>query len=161
MRDNSVLPLLVFVALALMLSFVPRKLAALSIALSVFASFLPIMLHWNIGPADRVAIACSVIVALLAIRTYWPRPGLSGLTIGFAITSGFIAGAAISVGSSTSNLWPPMAATALVVPALIAIERGYSIAPRVVMSWLLAVTALAAVLPYVVKHPGYVSDHRE
>ena len=72
-----------------------------------------------------------------------------------AILAGMVGGVAIAPQS-----FAPLLAISVVVPSTVAVVRGYAIAPRVVSAWLLAVTMLGAILPYVVAHPGYVADHR-
>jgi VanZ family protein len=151
---------MVFAALGLMLSFVPRNTAVTAVALAVFlaliASQVPIRAAFN----DAAIMACWVAIAMLAIRTYWPGRAARLSTLAISAATGIASGIAIAASVAPSALWQPMLASLVVIPATVAVERGYAVAPRVVVSWLVAVAVLAALLPYVVTHPGYVADHR-
>jgi hypothetical protein len=159
MRDSMVPAALVFAALALMLGFTPRKLAAAATALAILAAVLASRLQWQSAYGDAAVLACSVVVAILAVRTYWPRPTDAAAVLFLAALAGVVSGISIALAATPANLWQPILPSVLLVPAWLAVRHGYAVAPRVVMSWLLAVAVLAAILPYVVSHPGYVADH--
>jgi hypothetical protein len=151
---------MVFAALGLMLSFVPRKTAAVGIilaaVLAVAASQAPLGATAN----DAAIMACWAVLAVLAARTYRPSRAARPSNLAISAAAGLVSGTAIAASATPSTLWQPMLAVLVVIPATIVVERGYAVAPRVVASWLVAVALLAALLPYVVVHPGYVADHR-
>ena len=151
---------MVFAALGLMLAFVPRKTAAASILVAIVLAFLASRLQLDETANDAAIMLCCVAISVLAFRTYWPSPvqRLNGLAI--SAVAGIVSGTAIAASAPPSSIWQPMLASLVVVPAMAAVERGYAIVPRVVASWLVAVAILAALLPYVVAHPGYVPEHR-
>jgi hypothetical protein len=159
MRDSLVPAAMVFAALGLMLAFVPRKAAAACIGVAVVLALVASQSKFGAPASDPAIMACWAAVSVLAFRTYWPsRTRLNNLAI--AAVAGLVSGFAIAASAAPSALWQPLLGSLIVVPATLAVERGFAVAPRVVVSWLVAVAVLAALLPYVVSHPGYVADHR-
>ncbi len=151
---------MVFAALGLMLAFVPRRTGAAGIALAIVLASLASL--WNLGafPNDAAIMTCWGTVAVMAALTYWPRPLARRTNLAVAAIAGIVSGLAITASTTPSSLWQPLLASLIIIPATVAVERGYGVAPRVVASWLVAVAVLAALLPYVIAHPGYVADHR-
>ena len=160
MTDSALPAAMVFAALGLMLSFAARTIAAISIALAVLMAFAASHVGSDTIVHQAATIACWGVILIMAILTFWPRQWPATVTIAVSGAAGFVAGAVVEAAATPLKLWPTMVVVLVVLPATLAVERGYNIVPRVVMSWLLAVAMLAALLPYVVSHPGYIPDHR-
>ena len=155
MTDTTVPVAMLFATLGLMLGFVPRRTAVIATAAS-----LVVVVGVTVLSVPDVSAAVGfpmiwLMIAVLSVFVYWPRFQSPALTFTLAILAGMVGGVAIAPQS-----FSPLLAIFVVVPATVAVVRGYAIAPRVIMAWLLAVTMLGAILPHVVAHPGYVADHR-
>ena len=144
-----------FATLGLMLGFVPRHIAMIAIAASLMVVIGITVLSVPDVSAAIVFPMIWLMIAVLSVFVYWPRLQSPALTVTLAILAGMVGGVATAPRS-----FAPLLAISVVVPSTVAVVRGYAIAPRVVTAWLLAVTMLGAILPYVVAHPGYVADHR-
>ena len=151
---------MVFAALGLMLAFVPRKTAAIGLALAIVLASVASLSRVGVAANDVAIMACWGAVLVLAGLTYWPDPAAQLTNIAIAAIAGIVSGIAIVASATPSSFLQPVLASLLIIPATVAVKRGYAVAPRVVASWLVAVAVLAALLPYVVAHPGYVADHR-
>jgi hypothetical protein len=151
---------MVFASLGLMLAYVPRRLAAACIALAVVLALATSQLQFGESAKDAAIMLCCAVVSVLAIRTYWPSPLAQLNYLAIAAMAGVASGTAFAASIPSSTLWQPLLASLTIVPARLVVERGYPVPPRVVASWLVAVAILAALLPYIVEHPGYVADHR-
>ncbi len=151
---------MVFAALGLMLSFVPRRTAVACIALAIVLALAASRLQFGAITNNVEKLLCWAVIMVLAIVTYWPARMAFLITAAIAAAAGLVAGTAIPAAGPLSTIWQPILAVSVILPAAFTIERGYAVAPRVVVSWLVAVSVLAALLPYVVAHPGYVPDHR-
>ena len=160
MTDSALPAAMVFAAMGLMLSFAARTIAALSIALAVLMAFAASAVASDTIVNQAATIACWGVILVMAVLTFWPRQWPALVTIAVSGAAGFVAGAVIALAATPPKLWLAMLVILVVLPATLAVERGYNIVPRVVMSWLLAVAMLAALLPYVVSHPGYIPDHQ-
>ena len=155
MTDTTVPVAMLFAALGLMLGFVPRRTAVIATAASLMVVVgVTVLSVPDVSAAVLFPMIC-LMIAVLSVFVYWPRRLSFALTVAVAILAGLVGGVATAPQS-----FAPLLAVSVVVPATVAVVRGYLIAPRVVMAWLLAVTMLGAILPYVVAHPGYVADHR-
>lgn len=160
MTDSALPAAMVFAALGLMLSFAARTTAALSIALAVLMAFAANAVAPDTIVHHAATIACWGVILIMAVLTFWPRQWPALVTISVSVAAGFVAGAFVATAATPPKLWQAMLVILVALPATLAVERGYPMFPRVVMSWLLAVAMLAALLPYVVSHPGYIPDHR-
>ncbi|MGH8079493.1 MAG: hypothetical protein ACREP7_02885 [Lysobacter sp.] len=98
------------------------------------------------------AIACAASMQLRALRSAH-----------FALPLAFAIGACCGVSAATHGNAPEalraLPCLLLALPAAYCIRRGAGIAVKVVCSWLLAVTLLAASLPLLPVTPGYLPDH--
>ena len=155
MTDTTVPVAMLFATLGLMLGFAPRHIAMIAIAASLIAAVSVASLPMTYVASVYVFPMIWLMITVLSVFVYWPRLQPPALTVTLAILAGMVGGVATAPRSFASLL-----AISVVVPATVAVVRGYPIAPRVVMAWLLAVTMLSAIMPHVVVHPGYVADHR-
>jgi hypothetical protein len=141
------------------LAFVPRKIAfgaALVCVLTALAAA-----HIGGLPSGVAFTGCWVSLALAALSVYWPRiaQGTAWLCLVFAADAGLWAGLVVSTEAPWSAMLQVLAVLLLGVPAAACIDRGWTIVPRIVTSWLLAVAILVGAIPHLVVHPGYEPDH--
>lgn len=78
----------------------------------------------------------------------------------FCANAGVWAGLVVAIEPVPVALAPVLAVLFIGFPARLCLARGWTIALRVVTSWLLAVAMLVGAIPHLVIHPGYVPDHR-
>ena len=160
MRGGALPAAMAIAGLALMLGFATRRTIAAALVLAgaclATASFAPVPDLW----VEAIFLGCWASVAVSALCTYLPRPVAPSVACLLASFAGMSAGLAIAAEGRPTDVALPILAALLVVPAQLAVAKGYAVAPRIVASWLIAVAVLAAILPHVVTHPGYVPDHR-
>ncbi|MEO6153950.1 MAG: hypothetical protein ABIT09_05540 [Croceibacterium sp.] len=162
MRGAGIAAGLLLAALAFALGFVPRRVAIGGI---VMAALSTLAVAFTVTPhdVDLTYAGCWLSLILAAVSVYWPRPArrLPWLCLAFSLNAGGWAG--LVLASEPAAARPPwsLLALLLVIPATLCVERGWSLAPRVVTSWLLAVALLVGAIPHLVVHPGYVRDHME
>lgn len=159
MRGGALPPGLLLAALGLALAFAPRRAAiaglALAVAAAAAAAFAPAPADWR----EVVFLGGWASLAATATATYPPRGLSSAATLVLAANAGAWAGAMISVGGARVDLVPALIGLIAFPIAALCVRRGGGIAPKVVASWLIAVAALAAALPFLAVTPGYLPDH--
>ena len=158
MRGGAVPPALLFAALSCALAFTPprtRWLGLLAVAVALLVSWLPVPSAW----IEIMFIGCWASVAgtaaLVHVRGVRFCPAVA-----LAINVGAWAGATVAVTATRNALPSAVPVLALIVAAAWAVGRGWSIAVKVVSSWLIAIALLAAILP-TLPTPGYAPDHME
>ena len=159
---SGVLPgVLVMATLGMMLGFstAPDRWAglALALAVSVAGAFVPSL---RVAPAIAIT-GCWITVAAISVFIYLPRLQTRALVCALSALAALVSQLAQAPGGSGFTHALPMLGLLSIAPTLFAIRTGFAIAPRVITSWILAVSLLAAILPFAVPHPGYVADHRE
>ncbi len=159
MRDAVLPAAMTLMMIGLMLGSQSAKNA---VAAALIAGGLVVLFSFAAIPVSGEAgiVACCVTTILLSLVVYWPRILPPWAVIGTALLAGTIAGLALSGASETSRAYPAIIGLMTALPASIAERNKFGIASRVVASWLVAVAVLAAVLPLVIAHPGYIPDHR-
>ncbi len=83
------------------------------------------------------------------------------LAIALAVNAGIWSGAVIAVAGSPLDLVKAAPCVLLAAPAGWLVRRRASIAVKVASSWLIAIAALAALLPFLPVTPGYLPDHMD
>ena len=161
MIDVTLPSTLVMATLGIMLGFANARdrWTGVVIAVSIYiaSAFVP---TWRVGSVV-VITACWVTIAAISVFVYLPRLQTHALVYTASAVAGLAAGIAqMPNGGGLGHVLPALGMLSI-APTLIAIRAGLAIAPRVVTSWILAVSLLAAILPFAVSHPGYVADHRE
>lgn len=160
MRGGVLPPALLFAALAFALAYAPRGvrlpaiIAALTAALAVAQASIAV--RW----ADYIFFGCWASVIVTAASIHLPRRIGPRTALALAANSGAWAGATVALAGTTLDLVKAAPLLALVIPAawLVGTRRGIAI--KVAGSWLIAIAALAAVLP-IVPTPGYAPDHMD
>lgn len=160
MRGGALPPGLLCAALAFALAFAPRKVLApclvILVVSAVAVSFVSIPAAW----LEAVFLGCWASVVLTSAAVHLPNGPGARVAAALALNAGIWAGAVIAVAGHRSDLLKALPFSLLVLPSawLVATKRG--IAVKVVASWLIAVSLLAAALP-LVPTPGYKPDHME
>lgn len=160
MRGGVLPPALVFAALAFVLAYAPRGVRLAGVVAAVVAAVavaqVPIAPRW----ADAIFTGCWVSVIVTAASIHLPRRIGPRVALALAVNAGVWAGATVALAGTTLDIAKAAPLLSLVIPAawLVATQRG--IALKVAGSWLIAIAALAAVLP-IVPTPGYAPDHME
>lgn len=145
----------------MMLAFLTPRQAAFGvltlIAVAVLAGTIPLPAAF----AEIALAGCWASLLACALCVFWPGVPASWMVLAIAANAGLWAGLVTATEAKPGDLWRALAAVLLVIPAAWAVRRGYAVAPKVVTSWLVAVAVIAAFLPIVTVHPGYLDDHRE
>lgn len=150
---------LLLAVLACALAFLPRRVAIMGVAVTAIATVATVLALPS-PPAEMALAGCWISLIIAALSVYWPKVGRRGrlLPVLFSANAGVWAG--LVLAESTAALPAALSALLVVVPAALCVARGWTIAPRILTSWLLAVALLAGSIPYLIDHPGYVPDHR-
>ena len=161
MRGGALPPALLAAALGLALAFVPRR--AIAPGAAVFAGVAAAVSLARIDPAwaDAIFYACWASVIVTALSVHLPKP--LGLRAGvlLAANAGLWAGAVIAAAGAPLDLAKALPWVLICLPASLLVSRRMGIAIKVVASWLVAVSVLAAALPTLIPTPGYVGDHMQ
>ncbi len=160
MRGGLLPPLMLGIALAIALAFVPRRVALASAALAAATAFAVFFFRPQAAWTELVFVGCWASVVATAAVSYWPRGIPLWLAPIAAVNAGLWAGAVSAVAGSGFELVGALAVVLMAVPARLMIERGGSIALKIASSWLIAVAALAAMVA-LTPTPGYAPDHMD
>jgi hypothetical protein len=152
---------LLLAVLACALAFMPLRISIAGAAVALVATIATLAA----SPAVPTAIAlngCWVSLIAGALSVYWPRLAQRSKTIPilFSTNAGIWSGLVLAADARGGALIAILASLFLLLPARFCVRRGWTIAPRIVTSWLLAVALLAGSIPHLIDHPGYVPDHR-
>ena len=161
MNNAPVASGLLLAALAFALAFLPLRTAIIGIAIAAGTALLTAFLPAG-GATNFWLAGCWVSLIIAALSVYFPRFAIAhpAYALTFSANAGAWAGMVIASSQSATQLWAALAALALIIPAIFCVKRGWTIAPRIVTSWLVAVALLVGSIPHLVEHPGYVADHR-
>lgn len=160
MRGGIVPPAMLCLALGLALAFVPRRVAIVGACLLVAGAVAAFALTPASAPIEAVFLGCWASVIVTAATTYLPRvvPAVAAALL--AVNAGGWAGAVSAVAGTAANLAAALAFVLVFALGGLLVARGWSVALKVVASWLIAIATLAAMLP-LTPTPGYVPDHME
>jgi len=160
MRGGVLPPALLFAALAFALAYAPRGVRLPAVAAAIIAAVAvaqaPIAPRW----VEYVFFGCWASVIVTAASIHLPRAIGGRVALALGINAGVWAGATVALAGTTLDLAKAAPLLALVVPAAWLVMTRRGIALKVAGSWLIAIAALAAVLP-IVPTPGYAPDHME
>jgi hypothetical protein len=161
MRGGALPPALLAGALGFALAFAPRRVNAAAVGVFVITACLASLWKPDPGWIDAIFYACWGSVVMTALSVHLPRT--IGLQLGLmlAANAGLWAGAVIAVAGVPLDLAKSLPWVLICIPAAWLIGRHFQIAIKVVASWLIAVSLLAAALPATTPTPGYVGDHME
>jgi hypothetical protein len=162
MRGGVLPPALLFVALGLALSFVPRgawvsSLLALLTSTGAF-SFLPIPQNWLEGV--YLAFWSSVIATAASVH-FVRGLGHPSVALALSLNAGFWTSAVVRLSGSRYDLLIALPCVLILFPASWVVGRHSAIPVKVVASWIIAIAILAATLQLLPVTPGYLADHLE
>ena len=150
---------LLLAVFAFALAFVPRKVALTAALVCLLAA----LVAPSVGgvPPGVAFTGCWASLALAALSVYWPRTAqrTAWLCLAFAADAGGWAGLVVSTEAPWWATLQVLPVLLLGLPAAWCVDRGWTIVPRIVTSWLLAVAILVGAIPHLVVHPGYEPDH--
>ncbi len=161
MRGGALPPALLASALGLALAFAPRRTIPSSVVAFVGAAVAVSMLKPPPGWTDAIFYGCWGSVILTALLVHLRRPMGLAATLPIAANAGLWAGGVIAAAGGPLDLLKALPWVLICVPASWLTARRLGIAIKVVASWLVAVSVLAAALPTLTPTPGYVGDHME
>lgn len=145
----------------MMLAFMPPRVGLLGALLLILFAGIALEIPAHQQAVGVVLGGCWGSLVACALCVFWPRRLSVPLVCFLVANAGLWSGLALATNADGASSLLPIFALLIGLPAALAIRKGYGIVPRVVTSWLLAVAMIAAVLPLVVEHPGYVADHME
>ena len=160
MRGGALPAGLLCAAFGLLLAFAPRRSIVPALLLlattATIISLIPVKDAWG----EAAFLGCWASVIVFAAALHLPGGAPFWLTLAFALDAGLWAGAVIVRRGAQGDLLRALPPVLICLPARFAAAHGWSIAVKVVSSWLVAVALLAALLPTALT-PGYVPDHME
>ncbi len=161
MRGGALPPALLAAALGFVLAFAPRKAIAPAVVtfglVAVAASFI----RADAAKTDLIFYACWASVAATALSIHLPKLLDLSWAMILAANAGLWAGAVIGVAGVPLDLAKSLPWVLLCLPGAWLVSRNLGIGVKVVASWLVAVSLLAAFLPVTTPTPGYAGDHME
>lgn len=163
MKGEALAAGLLLATLAFALAFVTRRIAVAAVGLATVI-MVSVAFVGTAGEGSNVLFAaCWLTLIVLALSVYWPGRAQRHAWLPFvgAAVAATIAGLLFASGNAWLSLPMAVGLAAATAGAGIVVSRGWSIALRVVTSWLLAVALLVGAIPHLVVHPGYEPDHRQ
>jgi hypothetical protein len=153
-------------ALGFMLAFAPARAflpAAVLLIVAALATNMVAAHGPGLGaPGMKIAyVGCWASLILTCLTIHLPRGVPLAAALALALLGGCFAGAVIAGQERPTDLLRALPWILLCWPARRIVARGWQVAIKVVTSWMIAVALLAALLPTMVKTPGYVPDHMD
>jgi hypothetical protein len=160
-RGGALPPALLASALGFALAFAPRR--AIPPAAIVFAAVAVASAQLRPNPhlADGIFYLCWASVVVTALSLHLPGGVRLWLAQLLAANAGLWAGLVIAIAGVPLDLAKALPWVLICLPAVWLVSRRFQIAIKVVASWLIAISLLAAALPATTPTPGYVGDHME
>ena len=160
MRGGFLPPAILCAALGIALSFIPLRKAMIAVALMAFAA----LSIWELSPPPRwiepIFVGCWLSVIGNALLVYRPERLPPSLFVIAAVNAGAWAGAVTAVSGRGGDLEIALPCVLLFIPGRAVVLLGWSIALKVLASWLTAVAILATMVA-LTPTPGYKPDHME
>jgi hypothetical protein len=111
--------------------------------------------------ADGLFLACWISVLGTSASAYLPRPVGIFAALLFSLNAGLCCGALNALTGSLSGVLQALPGVLVLWPVGWAERYRWTIAIKVLSSWLAAVSVLAATLQLLPITPGYLPDHVE
>ncbi|MFI4964118.1 MAG: hypothetical protein ACHP9T_02005 [Caulobacterales bacterium] len=154
-------PALLASALGFALAFTPRKAIAPAVGVFVVVAGAASRLRPDPAWADAIFYGCWASVIVTALCVHLPRGVGRWPALALGANAGVWCGLVIAVAGVPLDLAKSLPWVLICIPGALLIARRFQIAIKVVASWLIAVSLLAAALPATTPTPGYVGDHME
>jgi hypothetical protein len=160
MNAGPVPLLLIAAALGLALSFASLRSAVIAVALFVVTAIIGALIPVSPDMQDRLFAGLLVSTLGTAALVYLPK-GLSDVAAWIAgANDGLWLGLVAAITHQRGSVAFALPLCLLLVPGRWVVQHGYSIAIKVICSWLIAIAALA-IFVSLVPTPGYKPDHME
>lgn len=160
MRGGFLPPAILCAAFGLALAFLPLRqgllAAGVAALLALAVSLATISEEW----IEPIFVGCWLSVLLSTALLYSAAKAPPTLVIAAAVNTGLWTGAVTSVAGKGLDLIIALPLLLLLLPGRLVIARGWSIALKVLASWLTAVAILATMVS-LTPTPGYAPDHME
>ena len=166
MRGVALPAALLCAALGLLLAFAQRRGLLPSLIALCLTAVLSSLFPFPTNTAEVAFAGCWISIILLAAAVHCPRWLNAPVAVAMAAVAAVVhclgprAGMLISVEGARPDLVRALPAVLIMVPGRWFVGRGWQIAVKVVSSWLIAVSLLAALLP-ASPTPGYIPDHMD
>lgn len=158
MRGGALPPALLMAALAVALSFAPRRQALIAIALCLGLSALLCTVRLPSAWTEAIFLGGWLSITLTAALVHWPH-GIGGrLALVAGVNAGVWSGLLIGLAGRPLDLVFAATGLLIILPGAWMVSQGKAIIPKVAASWLMTIAVLAAVLP-LIPTPGYTPDH--
>jgi hypothetical protein len=110
---------------------------------------------------EAAFLGCWFSVVMSAASVYASGELRIGRALALSFNAGAWTGAVIAVAGTAFDFVEALPCILAVLIAATKVRRRLPIATKVVATWLIAISLLAATLPFLPVTPGYVSDHME
>lgn len=158
MRGGALPPALLMAALAVALSFAPRRQALIAMSLCLGLSALLCAARFPSAWTEAIFLGGWLSIALTAALVHWPH-GVGGrLALVAGINAGVWSGLLLGLAGRPQDLLIAATALLIILPGAWLVSQGKAIILKVAASWLMTIAVLAAVLP-LIPTPGYEPDH--
>jgi hypothetical protein len=161
LRTAALPAALLVAALAFALSFAPRRALWIGLPILAVACLAASLVRTPLAWQDALFLACWASVIATAALVHLPKGVGVGLGIGAAANAGLWSGLLIGTAGEPSDLVKIIPVALLCIPGAWLAAHPARIALKVAASWLIAVSVLAAAIPFTTPTPGYVQDHME
>ena len=161
MRGGALPSTILCTALGLALACAERQAARLGILTAVTAALAVAWVRLPAAWVDAAFLGCWSSTVLNSLRVYLAESSGRTATLLLCANAGVWTGSVISVAGQKTDLLLALPCALTLLPASWAVRRGWSIALKVLCSWLVAVAILAATLQLLPVTPGYLPDHMD
>jgi hypothetical protein len=159
MRGGALPPALLAAALGIALAFARSRERRTGLCLFAAIALAVSQVPWPRPWLDGVFVACWAGVVAGAASVHLPLRLRRAVALPLAVNAGVWAGAVVALAGLPGDLIKALPWVLLAVPAARLTDTRAAIALKVAASWLIAVAALAALLPFLPVTPGYLPDH--
>lgn len=161
MRGGALPPAILCTALGLALACAEAKSARLGILTAVTAALAVAWVRLPAAWVDVAFLGCWSSTVLNSLRVYLAESSGRTATLLLSANAGLWTGSVISAAGQKTDLLLALPCALTLLPASWAVRRGWSVALKVLCSWLVAVAILAATLQFLPVTPGYLPDHMD
>lgn len=161
MRGGALPPALICAALGFALSFAPRRMLVACVMLLAVTAIATSRIKLGAAWDDAIFFGCWVGVIVTAAAVHLPGGPGPAMALALTLNAGVWTGETIAAAGAPIDLGKALPLVLLCFPGRWLIATNKAIAIKVVASWLVAVSILAATLSLVPVTPGYKPDHLE
>ncbi|CAN5308781.1 hypothetical protein BH11PSE2_BH11PSE2_08860 [soil metagenome] len=160
MRGGALPPALLCAALGFALAVAPRRAMLAGIVALVAVAAVIAQIAIPQAWLEATFLGCWLSAIVTAATVHLPKDRHLVLPLLLAVNAGVWSGAVVAVAGEPLDLAKALPAVLIALPAAWLVHTNRTIVIKVVASWLIAVSVLAAALP-LTPTPGYKPDHME